>query len=332
MEGSHVKLFIWEHKAFICLQFAQMIVMFTLIWLAQFRQIEMLLYIAFIHFFLALMYLVYYFTTRRRLYNKRVDDAEQLSETLSFLGFYPLPEHVQYLLRQQYKQYEGEVIALRSKQDEYLTYVDLWAHQMKTPLAVIELMAQDADEPLSSDLREEVDRLKNGLDMMLHMARLRTVERDFLFKKISVKKMFETLINEHRRLFIRNQIFPKMTVASEDMVVYSDEKWLYFILEQCIHNAVKYSGENGKYVTLVAYETNGKSILEVQDQGVGIPLADQKRVFEPFFTGENGRIFRRESTGIGLYIVAEICEYLGHEVEIESVVGAGTTIRIVMNK
>lgn len=327
-----MKLFILEHKAFICLQFIQMIVLLLILWLAQYREIEILLYVAFIHVFLACIYLVYYFITRRRLYNKRVDESEHLSETLSFLGYYPLPEHVQNILRKQYKQYEGEVISLRSEQHEYLTYIDLWAHQMKTPLAVMELMSQDVDEPLSSELREEVERMKNGLDMMLHMARLRAVDRDFSIKKINVKQLIESLINDHRRLFIRNRISPKMVIDDDQMVVFSDEKWLYFILEQLVHNAVKYSGENRKHITLRAYEVDRQRIIEVEDEGIGIPKADMKRLFDPFFTGENGRAFRRESTGIGLYIVAEICGYLGHEIVVQSEVSAGTKVKIMFTR
>src|SRR5699024_455291 len=131
-----------------------------------FREIEVLLYIAVIHFFLASLYLFYYFITRRSIYRKKQDEFVGLSDGLTFLGYYPLPEHLQQILRDQYKAFESEIISLESDQKEYLTYIDLWAHQMKTPLSVIELMAQDADEPLSSDLREEVERMKNGLHMM----------------------------------------------------------------------------------------------------------------------------------------------------------------------
>lgn len=325
-----MKLFIREHKAFIALQFVQALIMMFILWFAGFQQISILVYTGFIQLFLACLYLIYYFVTRRRLYDKRVTESKHLSDTLTFLGYYPLPEHVQQLLRTQYKQYETEVVTLQSKQEEHLAYVDLWAHQMKTPLSVIKLMAQEIDEPLSSDLREEVERMKDGLDMMLHMARLRTVEQDFVAKKIRVKKLFETIIQEQRRLFIRNQIFPNIQLEDDTLEIYSDEKWLYFILEQFIHNAVKYSAGIGKYVTVAAERENGHTVLSVTDEGVGIPLADQKRIFEAFFTGENGRKFRRESTGVGLYIVAEICRYLGHELRVQSTEGKGTTLQIII--
>lgn len=324
-----MKLFLREHRSFIALQVVQCAVMFVIMWFANFREYNVLFYIVFVHFFIALLYMIYYLITRRRLYLRKVDKIKDTAEMMSFLGYYPLPEHVQDMLRSQYKMFANELTDLQSKQEEYMIYVDLWAHQMKTPLSVIELMAQDADEPLSSDLREEVSRMKNGLDMMLSMARLRTVEHDFNVKKITVKDLFASLIKEERRLFIRNQLMPKVEIADDVQSVYSDEKWLYFIFEQLIHNAVKYSSHYGKVITLKAYKEEKQTILSVTDEGVGIPKQDQKRIFEPFFTGENGRKFRRESTGVGLYIVKEICSYLDHDIEMISEEGKGTTIKII---
>src|SRR5699024_5025282 len=328
-EDEWMKLFLREHRSFIALQFVQSVIMLTILWFAQMRDLNILLYVVFVHFFLAFIYMLYYLVTRRRLYLKKVEQLEKSEEVMSFLGYYPLPEHIQEMLRIQYKKYETEVTLLQSKQEQYMTYVDLWAHQMKTPLSVIELMAQEADEPLSSELREEVGRLKEGLDMMLHMARLRTIEHDFSVKNIDVKKMIRQIIKEERRLFIRNKMMPELDLAEDVRIVYSDEKWLYFILEQLIHNAVKYSSGHGKYIKLSTFKRQKTTVIAINDEGVGIPKQDQKRVFEPFFTGENGRKFRRESTGVGLYIVKEICTFLNHEIRIISDGSNGTTVEII---
>jgi two-component system, OmpR family, sensor histidine kinase YxdK len=102
------------------------------------------------------------------------------------------------------------------------------------------------------------------------------------------------------------------------------------MLSQLIHNAVKYSKGKSKSISISIYDRGGEAVLEVKDYGVGIPESDKQRVFEPFYTGENGRKFR-ESTGMGLYLTSEAAKQLGHRIEIDSKAGEGTTIRIIFS-
>lgn len=115
-----------------------------------------------------------------------------------------------------------------------------------------------------------------------------------------------------------------------DFTVISDRKWLKLILKQLLINAVKYTVEEDKTVTVAAYRRGNSKVLEVSDQGIGISPQDIRRVFEPFYTGVNGREFG-ESTGMGLYLVNEACKNLQHEIEIDSKISEGTSIRIVFS-
>jgi signal transduction histidine kinase len=111
-------------------------------------------------------------------------------------------------------------------------------------------------------------------------------------------------------------------------MVHSDAKWIRFVLVQLLSNAIKYSsGSHGQKVTIQAYESARSIILEVKDHGVGIPKSDLNRVFQPFFTGENGRHFK-ESTGMGLYIVKDVLTRMNHRIDLVSVQGEGTTVTI----
>jgi len=123
---------------------------------------------------------------------------------------------------------------------------------------------------------------------------------------------------------------PKVEI-DKSIQVYSDSKWLKYILEQVITNAVKYSRDKGKYITINTSENDEYVKLNIIDQGVGILKKDINRVFDLFFTGHNGRKFG-ESTGMGLYIVKKVCEYLQHEVFIESKVNEGTEVTIAFKK
>lgn len=224
--------------------------------------------------------------------------------------------------------YAEEIAHLNKKQDEHHAFLDRWIHQMKTPVSVIELLAQDLDEPESSDLREETERLKTGLNTVLYMARFRSVQTDFHIKQINLVDIVNRVNNDNKRLFIRNKIYPEVKEQIKNVQIESDEKWLFFILSQIIQNAIKYSANEADTILIEIDNVSGKGVCQITDYGVGIPLEDKRRLFDMFFTGENGRKFR-ESTGVGLYLVKEVADYLGHEIEVDSTVGEGTTFRIV---
>lgn len=240
----------------------------------------------------------------------------------------PISEALDQLLKNQYKHYQEQIKKLTSRQDEHLKFMNQWVHQMKTPLSVIELIAQNLDEPDSSNIREETDRIKTGLNTILYMARLRTIEQDFHIKPVELGKLINEVNHENKRFYIRNQVYPHFTQGKKGITVETDEKWLFFMVSQLIHNAVKYSKGKSKTIMISIYERAGEAVLEVKDYGVGIPETDKRRVFEPFYTGENGRKFR-ESTGMGLYLTKEAAEYLGHRIELDSKVGEGSTFRII---
>lgn len=321
-----MKLFLQEHLSLILLQIIQVCIMIGLLLLANYRDIQMILYLTFMSFFLFTIYLFYMYMTRKNYYKKLTTSVGSLDESLEQIGTTPVAEQLQQLLKSQYNLYADRLLTEQKKQDQYNMFLDRWLHQMKTPVSVLHLMAKDLDEPEASDLQEEVDRLQRGLEMVLHMARVRTIEHDFHIQRLSLMEMLQDVIKENRRLFIRQEIYPRIK-ETNDYIVETDEKWFQFILTQLIQNAVKYSVAYGKYIDIGLGEVDGRSMVEIRDEGVGIPKEDLKRIFNPFFTGENGRTFR-ESTGIGLYLVKEVLTHLGHDIKVVSERGVGTTFTI----
>lgn len=323
-----MKLFMKEHRLLIVVQMIQMVLMTGIFWLAGFRDVQLILYTIFLGLFLLCCYLLYHYVSRRQFYRRLQTPIRSLDETLETLDGTPISESLYQLLKSQYSVYQEQMMELKKKQEEHFIFMDRWVHQMKTPLSVIELMAKDLDEPESSSFREETDRLKTGLQMVLSMARLRSIERDFQIKKISLIDLVKNVNNEHKRLFIRNNIFPQIKEATENITVETDEKWLFFILTQLIHNAVKYSQGKAQHIHITLDVRDKRAILEIEDEGVGIPKEDIRRIFDAFYTGENGRRFR-ESTGVGLFLVKEVIDYLGHQIEVDSTVGKGSTFLII---
>ncbi|MFC7688215.1 sensor histidine kinase [Ureibacillus sp. GCM10028918] len=321
-----LKLFIREHLSFVLFEVLLVLFILSLYWLDGFRNMSTAIYTMIISIILIISFLGLRYFRRQSYLNKitylpqTMEDALQKNAKSS--------EHCQTesYLQELYRVYQHEVQVLYASQNRQEKFLNQWIHQMKTPVSVLELLLQE-DEPLDKkSVQEEVDRIKRGLEMVLMNARLDRFEDDMQIEQVCLKHIVNATINENKRLFITNRVFPE-TQIDEDLIVASDSKWLKFILGQFITNAVKYTFEQNKRIIVAATKDNSAVKLTIRDEGIGIPKSDLTRVTKAFFTGENGRK-TGESTGMGLYLASEICEKLGHQFEIESEVGVGTTITL----
>lgn len=244
------------------------------------------------------------------------------------------------LLLDLHEAYRNELEA-RSRQAEIRHHFTLqWVHQMKTPLSVIDLLVQQSaiaddmagepDRGRDRSILEETDRLRRGLDMMLHAARLDKFEVDLHIRKVALHELARDVLNDYKRLCIHHSVFPRIVGEAE---AETDPKWLGFVLHQLVTNAIKYSKPlPGSKKLLIRIETgrDGDCTLSVRDEGIGIPPHDLPRVFEPFFTGENGRR-TEESTGMGLYLAKRICAGLGHGLYAEPPPEGGTAVTVAFH-
>lgn len=324
-------LFLKEHIGLIMLQLLQISLACLIIFLSGFRMYTVLLYAVLINFFLLGCYLLFHYYRRRHVYKKLSHFPKDLSELLEDTDDSPLGIAVNEVTKSHYRLFTQQLKEAEDDQVNHLKFMDRWVHQMKTPLSVIDLSAQELDEPESSNIREETERIKNGLNTVLYMARMRTIQQDFHIHPVELKQLIHEVNQENKRLYIRNQVYPKVTLEVEHVRAESDEKWLFFILNQFIYNAVNYSAHQSNHIDVRLYIRAGAAVIEVTDYGVGITKHDIKRIFHAFYTGDNGRAFR-ESTGMGLYLVSEVAEHLEHKIEVESIPSKGTTIRLIFTK
>ncbi|QDH20460.1 sensor histidine kinase [Saccharibacillus brassicae] len=272
-------------------------------------------------------YLAFRYAALRRLYTRLSHPDVPRSDRLEPLGESLLAEAVSELIRVYDRQYEEELAARRSAMERHVTFIGRWVHQMKTPLSVLQLSAREIeDEDLADSVAEELDRLRRGLEMVIYTSRLERFEHDFAAERVKLALPVREALAEQRRLFIARRMVPVVDVA-EDAEVYTDAKWLQFILGQILTNAVQYTEGSGKKVFIRAYPRGPRLLLEIRDEGIGIVKEDLNRVLHPYFTGQRGRQYK-ESTGMGLYLVSEVCRHLDHRLELESEPGLGTTVRI----
>lgn len=264
-----------------------------------------------------------YITGGHTLHDSLLIDASYTSEQEMIVEAFTL-------LRQQYM---NEVHKQHAKEQQQMIFMNQWIHQMKTPVSVIELLLQkfgkahrEARETVES-IREENNRILNGLDLALHMARLEQFAKDYKVEVVNVIDVVRDIINQNRKSFIQSSVYPKLMFEEDACMVASDRKWISIAISQIVVNAIKYtkiSQADKKEIQFQIEEKDQKILLHIRDNGIGIPKQDVKRVFDPFFTGINGRK-TREATGMGLYITKEICDNLHHRIQVQSTEGEGTT-------
>jgi signal transduction histidine kinase len=234
----------------------------------------------------------------------------------------------------------GELQRGRSASEHHRAFTDLWVHQMKTPVAVLELTAEqqlarlgggDVSDPATEAWRsvaEEVADLSNGLDLMLTTARLERFDLDLSPALTDLVVVAREAVNDLKRSWIRAGVYPRIDAPGTAVTAETDPKWLREVVRQLLTNAVKYSRPGGTVTITVAAVATGARI-DVTDTGIGIPPEDVPRVFDRFYTGVNGRR-GKASTGMGLYLASEICRRLGHELRLESVLDHGTSASVTL--
>lgn len=263
---------------------------------------------------------------RRNFYRALLVNLEQLDqsylvlETLEQPNFYDgniLYESlyaVNKSMSENIKTYQSESRAFRE-------YIELWIHEVKTPLTALTLM--NHNPRIATELR----RLDDFVDQVLYFSRAENAERDYLISEIPLDKVVHQVALRNQSLLLSQKV--SFFAHDLDYPVFTDAKWLEFILGQTVNNSIKYGSTK---IEISAQTNDTKIVLKVCDNGVGISPKDLPRVFEKSFTGQNGRTRHansESSTGMGLYIAKTLCDKLGHQIKISSEPGQGTTVEIV---
>ena len=212
--------------------------------------------------------------------------------------------------------------------EEFKEYIEIWVHEVKLPLSSILLMTYKKDD--ISKVIEPTKRIENFVEQVLYYARSENAEKDYIIKECDLKEIINKVIKKNKEIFILEKIEIKLENLDNKKVL-SDSKWLEFIINQNISNSLKYVDKEKSIITISTSENEKNIILKIQDNGIGIPKSDIKKVFDKSFTGENGRKVQT-STGMGLYIAKQLCEKLGHKIEIESEQNKYTSVFITFSK
>ena len=205
---------------------------------------------------------------------------------------------------------------------DMMDYYTIWAHQIKTPIAAMRLLLQTEQTEANSELLDQLFKVEQYVEMVLQYLRLENMSNDLVIKRYSLDDIVKQAVRKYSKSFIRKRI--KLNYENLDCSVLTDEKWLVFVVEQILSNALKYTNEGEISIYM---DSDLPDTLVIEDTGVGIEEEDLPRVCEKGYTGYNGRLDKK-STGIGLYLCKQILNKLSHTLTLESTVGRGTSVKI----
>ena len=250
-----------------------------------------------------------------------------LNLTLQFFKFQKrLSEQDYQNIIKNLKEQNGELKSQeRIFKQEMSDYYSMWVHQIKTPIAAMHVLQQILEEEYPEqkyikEIKLELFKIEQYVEMVLTYLRMGEMSGDLKFEKYSLDAIVRQVIRKYSQMFILRKIHLQYAKTSQCIV--TDEKWLQFVLEQVLSNALKYTKDGGM-IFIYTEEKENKKCLVIEDSGIGIQAEDLPRVFEKGFTGYNGRADKK-STGIGLYMCKKIMERLNHQIWIESEVDKGT--------
>ena len=228
----------------------------------------------------------------------------------------------QIILYTGYKSMLEEVSHVRRERNDYREYVEQWVHEVKTPISAMKLLCENQKLDKKQAMLRQVERIQHYIDQALFYARSDVLEKDFQIRETSAMHCVHQALLECKYSCMQANIH--VDLPTTDMAIYTDEKWLVFILCQLLENAVTYRNPDDASINITFIQDHQK-IICVNDHGRGIPSADLPRIFEKGFTGNNGRYVNTHATGIGLYLVKRLCDQMQITIHVDSVVQKGST-------
>ena len=214
--------------------------------------------------------------------------------------------------------------------EDYKEYIELWIHEIKIPIATSKMVIENNKNAITKSIDEELDKVENYIEQALFYARSNTVEKDYYIRKVILKEIINESIKKNKSSLIQEKI--SIDIHDLDVEVNTDNKWIVFILNQIIQNSIKYRKKENSVIEIYANQGKENVILYIKDNGIGIKQGEITRVFEKGFTGTNGRLSNKKSTGIGLYLCKKLCNKLGIGIELNSVQNEGTEVKLVFPK
>lgn len=227
------------------------------------------------------------------------------------------------LMKTALKSMTDEVAEVRRLNVEYKDFIEQWIHEIKVPVTGIQLLCENNKTEIMRKIIAQTELIEQNVERVLFYARLGSVEKDYLIKEVSLKQCVLEVLSQNKQFLIQNKVCVYTDSISDS--VFSDSKWLCFIVKQIILNSIKYCGDKLPVIEIKSQDMGDYVTLFIKDNGIGIKPSEVNRIFDKGFVGSNGRMGKK-STGIGLYLCDQLCLKLGIGISVESELGRYTTI------
>jgi len=212
----------------------------------------------------------------------------------------------------------------RRDKEDYKEFIEQWAHELKVPITSITLACENNLNDNTRKILPQIKQIEDYLEQMLYYARLGNVEKDYMIREVCLEELIDDALSRGKHVLIQNNI--AVETSGLNHYVFTDAKWLIFIINQIISNSVRYKAGN-PVLEVNGSKNKDKVRLEIKDNGIGIRDSEIGRVFQKGFTGSNGRT-RKNSTGMGLYICKGLCDELGIDIEVNSQLDKFTSVTL----
>lgn len=236
------------------------------------------------------------------------------------------------LLKNCQEQWEDSMNKISNNFQRNTEIMDMWVHDIKMPISILKLIIERNENPSCEQLLDKIDnevmRIENSVERVLYLSRLEDFHNDFLIQEVQLEKILREIIRRYSKYFISKKI--KFNLDNVAFICLSDKKWLSFIFDQLINNALKYT-ESEDSISITGEKKDNSLIVIIRDTGCGIKKEDLNRIFNKGFTGNNGRN-NAKSTGLGLYLVKELCNKLEHNIIVNSIYNEFTEFIIVFKQ
>lgn len=323
------KLYLKNHLPVILLNLLSILAL-SLFLLATGNTIQMVLFILADWLLVLALYLTAGYIYKKKRLEKLLEMARQLKERYLLPEVMPAPNRAEeqafyQLLKMAEKSMLERISEVERERGEYHAYIEQWVHEVKTPITALKLLCENNRSPFSRDVLAELENINRYTEQALYYARSEHTEKDYSIREMNLADVVHGAIADNK--YLLRQCDMTITVDNLELVVYADDKWVRFILNQIISNAVKYHSPQQPTLHIFAERLGDQVLLSIADNGIGIPESDLPRIFEKGFTGQNGRTIR-SSTGIGLYLCKRLGDKLGIGLSASSAGSGGTTITL----
>lgn len=272
---------------------------------------------------------------RKKFYDNLLKILEELDEKYLITEIIKTPNFLEgQILKNSLEQIDKSMLENVNKYkymtEDYKEYIELWIHEIKIPIATSKMVIENNKNAITKSIDEELDKVENYIEQALFYARSNTVEKDYYIRKVVLKEIVNESIKKNKSSLIQEKI--SIDIHDLEIEVNTVNKWIVFILNQIIQNSIKYRKKENSVIEIYANQGKENVILYIKDNGIGIKQGEITRVFEKGFTGTNGRLSNKKSTGIGLYLCKKLCNKLGIGIELNSVQNEGTEVKLVFPK